>query len=462
MSAESILADSDEWSWRSNAYAWWVVIVLTLGLTLSLMDRMIIALMIGPIKHDMGLSDTQISLLQGLAFTILYVTAGLPLGRLADRWSRRSIAGASVVTWSVMTAVCGGANSFGKLFVARLGVGIGEAGLSPAAVSLISDYFPKHKRARPLAFLSIGSTAGAGLAMMFGGAMVQALGATRSLDLPLVGSVKGWQAVFILLGAFGALFGAVFFTVREPSRREVGANHDPSVARVVRFLWERRRFFAAQFLGPSLAVLTLIAFHSWFPTLFIRRFGWNSATTGLVYGGAIGLGGTIGILLAGWAAERVAATGATGATSATSATDATLRVAMMAAFGAIVPMALSPLMPSPPLVVAMLFLGVTLMTIPSALAPAVLQSVCPNEIRGQIFAIYLLIMSTLGYTLGPLSVALITDRLLQRESGLNISLAIVAAVCVPLSALCLAESRRAYRTLSPRSAEVKAISTPTQ
>src|SRR5882762_7456635 len=91
MSAKGILADSDEWNWRSNAYAWWVVIVLTLGLTLSLMDRMIIALMIGPIKHDLQLSDTQISLLQGLAFTLFYVTAGLPLGRLADRWNRRSL-----------------------------------------------------------------------------------------------------------------------------------------------------------------------------------------------------------------------------------------------------------------------------------------------------------------------------------------------------------------------------------
>lgn len=434
MSAKGILADP-EWNWRSNAYAWWVVIVLMLGLTLSLMDRLIIALMIGPIKHDLRLSDTQISLLQGLAFTLLYVTAGVPLGRLADRWSRRALASISVVTWSIMTVVCGQAGSFGQLFAARLGVGVGEAGLSPAAVSLISDYFPKHRRARPLAFLSIGSTAGAGLAMMFGGEMVHALGAARTLDLPLVGLVKGWQAVFILLGTFGALFGALFFTVREPSRRELGANQRASLAGVVRFLWQRRRFFAAQFLGPSLAVLTLIACHSWFPTFFIRRFGWNSATTGLVYGGCIGLAGITGILLAGWTAERM---------SAKSSSDATLRVAMLAAFGAIVPMAAAPLMPTPWLVVMMLFVGVTLLVIPSSLAPAVLQSVCPNEIRGQVFAIYLLIMSTFGYALGPLSVALITDRLLHDETRLHISLALVALVCVPLSALCLAQARRAY------------------
>jgi MFS family permease len=443
MSIKGIRTDLDEWNWRSNARAWWVVVALTLGLTLSLMDRMIISLMIGPIKHDLRLSDTQISLLQGLAFTLLYVAAGLPLGRLADRWSRRGLAAVSVVTWSVMTAVCGQTSSFGQLFAARLGVGVGEAGLSPAAVSLISDYFPRQKRARPLAFLSIGSTVGSGLAMMFGGAMVHTLGAARTLELPLVGLVKGWQAVFILLGGFGALFGAIFLTVREPPRRELGSDGGASPAHVVRFVWERRRFFAAQFMGPSLAVLTLIAFHSWFPTLFIRRFGWNSATTGLVYGGCIGLGGMAGILLAGWAAERLSAKGAG---------DATLRVAMMAALGAIAPMALSPLMPYPWLVAVMLFLGVTLLIIPSSLAPAVLQSVCPNEIRGQVFAIYLLVMSTFGYALGPLSVALITDRLLHDETRLHISLALVALVCVPFSALCLAEARRAYEELSPTSA----------
>ena len=435
MSAKGILADLDEWRWRSNAYAWWVVIVLTLGLTLSLMDRMIIALMIGPIKHDLQLSDTQISLLQGLAFTLLYVTAGLPLGRLADRRSRRNLGATSVVTWSLMTFLCGLTSSFGQLFAARLGVGVGEAGLSPAAVSLISDYFPKNKRARPLAFLSIGSTAGAGLAMMFGGAMVHALGATRTLHLPVVGLVKGWQAVFMLLGAFGVLFGAIFFTVREPLRRELEAEHGASIARVVQFLWSRRRFFVFQFVGPSLAVLTLIAYHSWFPTLFIRRFAWNSATTGLVYGGCIGVGGTAGILLAGLVSEKLSAKGST---------DATLRVAMMAAFGAIAPMAVSPLMPTPWLVVVMLLLGVTFLIIPSSLAPAVLQSVCPNEFRGQVFAIYLLVMSTFGYALGPLSVALVTDSLLHNETRLHISLALVAIVCIPLSALCLAAARRAY------------------
>lgn len=426
------------WDRRSAFYAWRVVVILALALTLSLMDRLIIALMIQPIKHDLRLSDTQISLLQGLAFTILYVIAGLPLGRIADRWSRRALAGISVLLWSAMTFVCGQAHSFAQLFVARLGVGVGEAGLSPAALSLISDYFPRHKRARPLAFLSIGTTAGAGLSIMFGGAMVHAVGATGSISIPLVGVVRGWQAVFISLGAFGVLFGGTLFAIREPVRRERAAVDGASVAQVFLFLWARKRFFIAQFLGPSFSVLTLIAFHSWAPTMFMRRFGWNAATTGLLYGACIGLGGVAGILLAGWSAERLAAKGAG---------DAASRVAMLAAAGAILPMAIAPLLPAPLLIFPTLLIGMTFLVIPSALAPAILQSVCPNEMRGQVFAFYMLVMSTFGFALGPLSVALITDHVLHDEARLHVSLALVACLCVPASAVSLGAARRRFRRL---------------
>jgi MFS family permease len=429
----------DTWSWRSTGYAWWVVIVLALGLTLSLMDRLIIALMIGPIKRDLSLSDTDISLLQGLAFTLLYVLAGLPLGRLADRSSRRGLAALSIMTWSVMTAVCGLTSSFSQLFVARLGVGVGEAGLSPAAISLVSDYFPKHQRARPLAFLSIGTAAGAGLALMFGGAMVHAIGASERMVLPFVGAVQGWQAVFLVLGAFGVLFGGIFYTVREPKRRERAAVQEASVGDVLRFLWRRKGFFATQFLGSSCAVLTLIAFHSWVPTLFIRRFHWNTAEAGMAYGGCVALAGISGIVLGGWAAERGGRRGDL---------SAPLSVATLAALGAALPMAAATLLPGPWWVVAALFVGMTLLVIPAALTPAVLQSVCPNEIRGQVFSAYLLVMSTFGYALGPLSVAWITDHVLHAENRLHLSLALVAAIAVPAATVSLAAARRRHRALA--------------
>lgn len=423
--AESV----EDWTWRTTAYAWWIVVVLGLGLMLSLMDRMVISLMIGPIKHDLALSDTQISLISGLAFTLLYVVAGLPLGRIADRGNRRGLAAGSIIFWSLMTALCGGATSFGQLFAARLGVGVGEAGLSPAALSLLSDYFPREKRARPLAFLSIGTTAGAGIALIVGGAIVHAVGSSGGARLPLLGPVRTWQAIFVLLGVSGILFAALFSTVREPRRLERSVAPPSDVLEVGRFLLARRALFVPQILGPSLAVLVLISFHIWMPTMLIRRFGWGVPQAGLVYGSLIAAAGVLGIVLAGWTSEHLAQRGAR---------DAANRVAFFAAASAFPLMAIAPLLPSAPLVLALLFPGIALLTVPSALAPAALQGASPNELRGQVFAIYLFVLSLLGYAAGPLLVALITDRLIGDEHALHLSLALVAAIALPLSAANLA------------------------
>ncbi len=420
--------------WTSPMSAWWMVVVLALGLTLALMDRLIIALMIKPIKHDLSLSDTQVSLLQGLAFTITYVVAGLPLGRAADRGSRRLLAGGSIVFWSVMTAVCGLAHSFSALFAARLGVGVGEAGLSPAALSLISDAFPPHRRTKPLAVMTVGTTAGAGLALMLGGLVVQSIGDAGGLDLPGLGHLRSWQAVFVLLGIGGLLFSALFTTVVEPRRREIGALTRPGIVEVARFVLARRRFFIAQLVGPGLAVLTLVAFHSWMPTLLERRFNWSVAEAGLGYGAVMIVAGCLGVVGAGVVADRLAARGARTAAPTLAAASAGL------AFPFLV---VGPLMPDAHLILAVLFPGLALVAVPSTLAPAALQSVVPNAMRGQVFSIYLLVISILGYAMGPLLVALVTDRLIGDERSLHISLSLVALVALPLATLFLWAARRA-------------------
>jgi MFS family permease len=427
-----------EWQWRSSAYAWWVVIVLALCLTLSLADRLIMALMIGAIKRDLDLTDTEISLLQGLAFSLLYVFAGLPLGRFADSRSRRGLAAASVIAWSAMTGACGLSKSFGQLFVARLGVGVGEAGLSPAAVSLVCDYFPPRQRSRPLAFLSVGSTAGAGLALMFGGLMVHAIGASEHLSLPVLGEVSGWQAVFLVLGCAGILFGAIFLTIREPERQERSTLPKVPVAAVAGFIRQRGRYFIAQLLGPSFSVYTLIAFHSWMPTLLIRRFHWTAAKTGIAYGACIGIAGLCGIVFGGWLAQRRTQAGDL---------SAPLTIATVASLLAAAPLLIAPLMPNPFFVLFFVSTGLALIVIPSALGPAMLQSVCPNEMRGQLFSVYLLVMSSIAYILGPLSVAWTTDHIFCDENAVYKSLALVAAAGVSASAIALFFARREHRAL---------------
>ena len=136
----------------STSYCWYVLVVLTVAYTISFIDRQILALMIGPIRKDLGISDTEVSLLIGLAFALFYTLLGIPIGRLADRFSRRAIIATGIFFWCTMTAACGMAHNYGQLFVARIGVGVGEAALSPSALSLISDYFPQETRGRAVSF----------------------------------------------------------------------------------------------------------------------------------------------------------------------------------------------------------------------------------------------------------------------------------------------------------------------
>lgn len=187
-------------TWRSETYAWAVVALLIVAFTFAMIDRMILTLLVGPLKADFDLSDTQVSLLHGLAFTLLYVIVGIPMGWLTDRYSRRFIAGASVASWSLMTALCGLSGNFVQLFLARMGVGIGEAGISPAANSLIPDYFPQSRVSLPLTLYSIGGSAGSGLALIFGGSIVDYVSHLGWISIPLIGDIRGWQASFLIVG----------------------------------------------------------------------------------------------------------------------------------------------------------------------------------------------------------------------------------------------------------------------
>ncbi len=159
-------------TWPSSTRAWATVFVLLAAYAVAFIDRQILTLLVEPIRRDLHINDTQFSLLSGLAFTLFYTVMGIPLGWLADRGSRRKLILVSVLFWSAMTASCGMAKSFGMLFLARIGVGVGEAGLSPAAFSMIADSFPPDKRSRALSLYAMGAVAGVGLALIIGGAII--------------------------------------------------------------------------------------------------------------------------------------------------------------------------------------------------------------------------------------------------------------------------------------------------
>ncbi|MFP6814848.1 MAG: MFS transporter, partial [Pseudomonadales bacterium] len=227
----------------SLGYAWYVVAVLLLAQTFSFLDRMIMGLLVGPIREAFQISDTQYSLLAGLAFSLFYAVMGLPLARIADAKSRRNLIAAGTAVWSLMTALCGLAGSFWSLFLARIGVGVGEATLAPSAYSMITDYFPRTILARALSVYMIGVTLGSGFAYMLGGAVVAYVENMDQMVLPVVGAVHGWQLTFFIVGLPGILVALLILgTVREPQRKGVteGTADAIPLPDVVRYLWDRR------------------------------------------------------------------------------------------------------------------------------------------------------------------------------------------------------------------------------
>lgn len=188
-----------------GVYRWLVVAILFVGYCFSAIDARVLTLMVGPIQADLGLSDFEMGLLQGFAFAILYSIAALPIGRFVDRTRRRSaLIVWGVAFWSLMTALCGFATSFIALFVARVGVGVGEATLSPTAYSLISDYFERKRRALAISFYAIGYPIGGGLALLIGGWLLTHFTRQDGLTLPWLGQFAPWQAVFLCVAARSA------------------------------------------------------------------------------------------------------------------------------------------------------------------------------------------------------------------------------------------------------------------
>lgn len=285
------------------AYAWYVVVILFLAFTVAYIDRQVISLLVDPIKADLGISDTQIGLLQGFAFTVFYTFAGIPLGRLADKKNRKYIIMVGMFLWSIMTAMCGLAKTFSHLFIARVGVGIGEASLSPAANSMISDYFPKDKRGKPVAMYFMGVYVGVGMSFILGGLVIGMVADAGQIVLPLVGELSAWQVTFIVVSLPGLLLVGVMTTVKEPFRHDQltkdGQQIDGGLAATKTFFMTHFSTYAILFLGFGLAGSMAIGFFAWTTPLFTRIHGWETSHIGYTFGTIIMVMGTLGILLGG-------------------------------------------------------------------------------------------------------------------------------------------------------------------
>ena len=413
-------------------YAWSVVALLTAAQIVSYVDRFLPSLLIEPIKRDLGLSDFQVGLLLGPAFGLFYVVAGLPLGWLADRISRKKLLATGIAIWCCMTALASGARNFVLLFATRLGVGLGEATVAPCSLSLISDLFSREQRPRAVSVFMSGTFLGAGIAFLFGGLLVHEIASLPSITVPIVGEIRPWQATFLLVGIPGLLLAAVMLLIREPERREritqgVGSDTQgrASLLDAIRFIRARWTAFAAIFVG-SAACVTLGALSLWNVALFGRTWGWNVRDVGFATGALYFAGGPIGTALGVWLTQRWIAQGRK---------DATARALLIGLSIAAPGFALYSLMPSALLAIACLFVAFIGQAAAGAAGPASLILLAPGQIRSQATAIYYFVISVFGQLVGPPPVGWLTD-LFGDPAKLRYAMSI-EAVCVGAPAIVL-------------------------
>jgi len=407
--------------------AWYAVAVLAIAYIFSFIDRQILSLLVAPIRRDLHISDTQMSLLMGISFALFYCLFGFPIGRMADSRSRRNIITAGVFTWSLFTAGCGLAASYLQMFVMRVGVGVGEAALSPPAYSLMADSFPPRRRPLALSVYGMGMFIGAGLALVLGGIIVARTSSGGIITLPLLGlSIFPWQLTFFIVGLPGLLIAALVLTVREPLRKERQSGTATPVNAVIAYIKEHRATFAYHHVATAMMSFGYYGTAAWIPSFLIRTYGWSAGRAGLVFGTVVTVFSSLGILSGGLFCQALAHRGYR---------DAHFRVGLTVALLLLPAAVLYPLMPSPWLAIALLVPFAFLSTMIFGVAPAALQVVVPNEMRAQVSAMYLFVVNIIGLGLGPTVIAVLTDHVFHNDNMLRYSLLIAGTGAYLVSAL---------------------------
>ena len=378
-------------------YRNYVLFILTCGYVLNFVDRQVMTILLEPIKAEFGASDTQMGLISGLAFALFYATLGVPVARLADRWSRRNVLAISMATWSAVTAACGMAGSFWQLALLRVGVGIGEAGGTPPSQSLLTDYFPKERRALAQGVLATAPNIGV-LVGLFGGA--------------LIAEAFGWRTVFFVFGVPGVgLALLLFFTVKEPIKvKPQGLEADRSMMSALSGIIRLPSFFMIA-LGVGFAAIPGYGLGVWSPSFLVRVHGMSLVDAGL-WLGIIGLsGGTLGTILSGVLADRLALRD----------NRWQLWIPAVGLMVALPLQALFLLWPASAVFtiagktapVALVFMGLSSVFACFWIAPsyAAVQNLVPSHWRTQASALLLLVFNLLGLGLGPLLVGMLSDGL---------------------------------------------------
>jgi MFS family permease len=425
----------------SIAGAWYVVGVLTIAYMFSFIDRQILSLLVKPIQSDLNISEKQMSLLMGLSFAVFYTLFGIPLGRLADTKSRRMLILWGIAFWSLMTTACGLTRKYWQLALMRMGVGVGEASLSPSAYSLIADYFRPERRSTAISVYSMGIYVGSGMAFILGGLVVKYTSTHASVFLPLIGETRSWQLVFFIVGAPGLLLAPLMLTIREPVRRGLKVIPGSVVAPLVstRQVWQYVNDNWATFvclnLGVGMMSLSGYGAAAWVPAFLDRRYGLAPGQSGLIFGLVVGVFGTLGIVSGGYLADRLRQRGWA---------DANVRVALAGAVIGLPFALLYPLMPTATWAAVFLAPSVFACSVPFGVTPAAFQQMMPNTMRAQATAIYLFVINVMGLGIGPTIVAVLTQDYFHDAKAVSYSLLIVGACSHAVASILLWLGLRPY------------------
>ncbi|MDA0706144.1 MAG: MFS transporter [Proteobacteria bacterium] len=415
-------SDQDSSAYPSSTRAWGLVVVLTIAYAISFIDRQIISLMVEPIKAYLDLSDTQISLLMGPAFAVFYTIMGIPLGRVADKFNRRNLIVVGMSLWCLMTAASGLARSFMQLFLARMGIGVGEAALSPAALSMISDSFPPEKRTSPIGFYNSAIYIGSGLALVLGGIVIHFVSTSPSVVVPFVGELVPWQTTFLIVGLPGLGIAAIIGFMREPTRKDVIKSEDGDVVELTMrealdYVWKKRSIYGPIFIGMAVVSGVNFMFQGWIPTLYQRVHGWDASSIGYAFGVILLIFGPLGIFLGGRLGDYFSNKGDSGGHA---------KAAFVGSLFMMPGMIITPILPDPKLALvglALIPFGMAFITV--NIVSSMLR-VTPNQMRGLTYALLLMAITFTGMSLGPFLPALITDYVFGNEMMVGYSMLIVS------------------------------------
>jgi MFS family permease len=417
-----------------TAYAWFVVGVLVLACIVSYIDRQVVAIVVGPMKAYLHVSDSQIGWLYGI-FAVFYAVAGVPIAWLADRSSRTRLISIGILFWSVVTMACGLSRTFGQVMLARIGVGVGEAVLAPSANSLIGDLLPRNKIPLAVSVFMAGSVAGSGIAFIVGGLVLSIVQSGGAVDLPFVGTVEPWQRVFLYCGSLGVVLVPILLLLREPRRQQSGVKaRTASVRDILAFYGANRATLILHHVGFLFLSLMGFGFIFWTVSFFTRVHGMQASTVAGYFGWIYFVFGSIASLWTPILAERFARSGQK---------DANIKAAMIGGGLAIPLILLTQMMPGA--FWAFMFYIPAMLCVPSpfGLAYGSLSVIAPPAMRAVVTSVFMFVVN-LGMLLGPPIAGFFNERLFPQADGVRYSVSTLTLICGLSGLVLLGLSRKHY------------------